>query len=85
MTVIFEQIKGEISDYMHVAILLNKTSDGSCFSKLSTFVCFVTKCGKFCENFINFNDVSNYRSAALIADLSIRQLRELNYLKKLDV
>ena len=81
--VILEKIKNELNECMYVAILLDETSDVSCFSQLSTVLRYVNKHGDVCERFIKFNDVSNDRCASAIADLSLAQLRELGCLEKL--
>ena len=81
--VILEKIRNELNECMYVAILLDETSDISCFSQLSTVLRYVNKHGDVCERFIKFNDVSNDRCAAAIADLSLAQLRELGCLEKL--
>lgn len=46
--IIFQQIKGELSECMYVAISLGEASDVSCFFQLSP-VCYVTKCDNVCE------------------------------------
>ena len=81
--VILEKIRNELNECMYVAILLDETSDISCFSQLSTVLRYVNKHGDVCERFIRFNYVSNDRCAAAIADLSLAQLRELGCLEKL--
>jgi len=74
-SVILAQIKTEIHKCMYVSVLLDETSDVSCYSQLSTVVRYVNSNGAVCESFIIFSDVSKDRSAAAISDLVVKELK----------
>ncbi len=80
---LLSEIENELDECMYVAILLDETSDVSCFSQLSTVVRYVTSSGDICERFIRFTDMTRDRSAAGISELVIKHLTELACIKKL--
>jgi len=82
-SVILAQIKTEIQKCMYVSVLLDETSDFSCYSQLSTVIRYVNSNGAVCESFIRFSDVSKDRSAAALSDLVVKELKEFDCLNKL--
>ena len=68
---------------MYVSVLLDETSDVSCYSQLSTVIRCVNSNGAVCESFIRFSDVSKDHSAAAISDLVVKELKEFDCLNKL--
>ena len=68
---------------MYIFILLDETSDISCYSQLSTALRYVNSSGSLCEKFVQFFDVSKDRSAAAISHLVMKQLANLEYVQKL--
>ena len=74
-SVIVAQIKTELQKCMYVSVLLDKTSDVSCYSQLSTVIRYVNSNGAVCEGFIRFSDGSKDRSAAAISDLVVKELK----------
>ena len=68
---------------MYISILLDETSDISCYSQLSTALRYVNSSGFLCERFIQFTDVSKNRSATAIYHLVMQQLTDLEYVQKL--
>ena len=81
--VILPEIKKDLENCAFLSVMLDETSDKSCFSQLSTVLRYVNADGIICERFIKFSDVSKDRSAAAIARLVVAQLAELGCLKKL--
>ena len=55
-SVILAQIKTELQKCMYVSVLLDETSDVSCYSQLSTVIRYVNSNGAVCESFIRFSD-----------------------------
>ena len=74
-SVIVAQIKTELQKCMYVSVLLDETSDVSCYSQLSTVIRYVNSNGAVCEGFIRFSDGSKDRSAAAISDLVVKELK----------
>ena len=81
--VVLAEIKKELQNCAFLSVMLDETSDISCFSQLSTVFRYVNADGIICERYIKFSDVSKDRSAAAIARLVVAQLTELGCLKKL--
>ena len=81
--VVLAEIKKELENCAFLSVMLDETSDMSCFSQQSTVLRYVNADGIICERFIKFSDVSKDRSAAAIARLVVAQLTELGSLKKL--
>jgi len=82
-SVILAQIKTELQKCMYVSVLLDETSDVSCYSQLSTVIRYVNSNGAVCESFIRFSDVSKDRSAAAVSGLVVKELQEFDCLNKL--
>ena len=81
--VVLAEIKEELENCAFLSVMLDETSDISCFSQLCTVLRYLNADGIICERFIKFSDVSKDRSAAAIARLVVAQLTELGCLKKL--
>ena len=81
--VVLAEIKKELHNCLFVSVLLDETSDISCYSQLSTVFRYVNTDGHLHERFVKFSDVSKDRSAVAIARLVVAQLIELGCLKKL--
>ena len=81
--VVLNEIKKELENCAFLSVVLDETSDISCFSRLSTVLRYLNADGVICERFIKFSDVSKDRSVAAIARLVVAQLTELGCLKKL--
>jgi len=77
-SVILAQIKTELQKCMHVSVLLDKISDVSCYSQLSTVIRYVNSNGAVCESFIRFSDVSKDRIVAAISDLVVKELKQFD-------
>jgi len=75
---ILAQIKTELQKCMHVSVLLDKISDVSCYSQLSTVTRYVNSNGAVCESFIRFSDVSKDRIVAAISDLVVKELKQFD-------
>ena len=83
--VVLAEIKKKLENCAFLSVMLDETSDISCFFQLSTVLRYVNADGiiRVCERFIKFSDVSKDRSAVAIARLFEAQLTELGCLKKL--
>ena len=79
--VVLAEVKKEFENCAFLFVVLDETSDISCFSQLFTVLQYVNADGIICERFIKFFDVSKNRSAAAIAKLVVAQLTELGCLK----
>ena len=81
--VVLAEIRKELQNCAFLSVMLDETSNISCFSQLSTVLRYVNADGIICERFIKFSDVSKDRCAAAIARLVVAQLTELGCFKKL--
>ena len=83
--VVLAEIKKKLENCAFLSVMLDETSDISCFFQLSAVLRYVNADGiiRVCERFTKFSDVSKDRSAVAIARLFEAQLTELGCLKKL--
>jgi len=74
-SVILAQIKTELQKCIYISVLLDETSDVSCYSQLSTVIRYVNSNGAVCQSFIRYSIVSKDRSVATISDLVVKKLK----------